>query len=228
MNKANPTEILDFGADQLPGLNTIIKTGYAWTQFLTGTQPMGSEIMTANEFDSGHGWSPMLKYTLNNLGAGMVMRLPRETLSAAGASPLERFLRLPIISNTLGRVVRVSNRGTKELVDQMKAPTEKDKAAIRFRAYHDAMKWANTGTLPKEAQDTYQFGNMVLASIRDADLWLLPADSARAGYYAQMLGQYQKKAIMETMLSPIDKALIEGDSAQKMRIMEHQRGEGSR
>jgi hypothetical protein len=38
MNKANPTEILDFGADQLPGLNPIIKTGYAWTQFLTGNQ----------------------------------------------------------------------------------------------------------------------------------------------------------------------------------------------
>ena len=105
--------LFDYAGGQLPGLNPLISTGMAWGSFLDGNQPRDKfgPIVSTTRMDEGAGWSEMAKYTANQLGAGIVVRFTPNDFYNPHETRIEKILRAPVVSNTLGRFFRVSNAG---------------------------------------------------------------------------------------------------------------------
>lgn len=135
----NGTTLLNIAGGQLPGLNPLIEIGAAWyTYGAMGRAPVdlysGSRIMTDDQAGAGEGTGELLRYTANNLGASIVVRFNKYPLDAAEPTWLEKVLRLPIISNSLGRWVKVSNRGVTESFRPITDAIEKQRAKTRLDA----------------------------------------------------------------------------------------------
>ena len=129
------SDLLNFAAGQLPGLNPFLKVGSVWGDYWSGRQPTdrGTPIIDRNRFAAGEGKEAMLKWTANQLGAGLVVRFNRDNFYDPTPTMLEKFLELPVISNTLGRFLRVSNRGLTEKARGKLKPIEKADAQRRLR-----------------------------------------------------------------------------------------------
>jgi hypothetical protein len=69
----------------------------------------------------------MARYAWNSLGGGIVTRLQADNwyMRDAKAPPMEKFLNLPIVSNSIGRWIKISDRG---LYDSVKGPIEDARA----------------------------------------------------------------------------------------------------
>jgi hypothetical protein len=103
---------------QLPGLNPVLGVGIAWSAYMmTGRTPYdpfrGTPIMSETVADAGGtaAYGRLAAHTWNTLGGGIITRLdvkqdPRDKDTVIG-----KILKLPVVSNSAGRFVRVSNRG---------------------------------------------------------------------------------------------------------------------
>ena len=112
--------IFDYAGGQLPGLNPLISVGMAWRDFATGEQPRDKfgPIVSNDRMLEGGGLEEMAKYTANQLGAGIVVRFSPNDWYNPHATRIEKILRAPIISNTVGRFLRVSNAGWAQKVQR--------------------------------------------------------------------------------------------------------------
>jgi hypothetical protein len=108
---------------------------------------------------------------------------------------LEKALRLPIISNTIGRRLRVSNKGYLEALREKAAPREHVYAVVRTQAWDDAYKLVQDGSLTTEASIRYGQGEQILSMKPSkmevgAYLAMLPEKSAADAYYAERVRDY--------------------------------------
>jgi hypothetical protein len=103
---------------QAPGLNPLFKVGMAWTMYkTTGRAPVdpfsGQQLLGDDEALIGAGDTKLWKWTWNQMGGTIITRFdnvrPDDDPTLA-----EQILRQPVISNTLGRWVKVSNKGVYE------------------------------------------------------------------------------------------------------------------
>ncbi len=194
INQEGVGSLLDYGADQLPGLNPILVLGKQWGQVLTGETPKGIGI-TPTQVEAGAAISPMMRETWNVMSGGMIYRIPREGVGDVALSPLEKALRLPIISNTIGRRLRVSNKGYLEALREKAAPREHVYAVVRTQAWDDAYKLVQDGSLTTEASIRYGRGEQILSMKPSkmevgAYLAMLPETSAADAYYAERVRDY--------------------------------------
>jgi hypothetical protein len=110
----DPRDLMNYAAGQLPGVNPIPAVAVKNAQFWMGnTNPTdrGWKIVDQTRFDAGKGGMEMAKWTANQLGAGLIVRFNRDNLYDPDPTIIEKILDMPIISNTAGRFLRVSNRG---------------------------------------------------------------------------------------------------------------------
>jgi len=211
-------ELLDFGADGLPGYNPVGTVALAWMSAARGRAPKWAGV-SQTAVDAGQWVGPMTKYTLNNLLGGMVGRFPRETIEEEFKSPLQKFLALPVIGNTLGRRVRVSDAGWRDLGRDAARPLQ-DRAKIELqRAYDAARVEARTGRLPDEAVQRYAEGAAILAGRLDDQIGYLPPDMYLAAYYAQALRRARRE--MEIQRLPADRrAAFEAPPAARRAVLD--------
>ncbi|MFH1498902.1 MAG: hypothetical protein ABII82_13880, partial [Verrucomicrobiota bacterium] len=198
-------DLLDFGADQLPGFNPIPMIAAAWLAAARGHNPPWVRI-PHTQFEAGHWVGPMTKYTLNNLLGGMIGRFSRDTMADQFKSPLQRFLELPVVGNTIGRRIRVSDKGWDDWARDQATPIADVEAEYRQRAYDDAKREARTGRLPASALDLYARGAQILAVHKDDKVPYLPRELYLPAYYAQKLRDARRQMYIEQL--PADQRIL--------------------
>ena len=203
----DPADLLDFGADQMPGFNPVGMVAAGWIAAARGHNPPWVRI-TQTQFDAGQWVGPMLKYSANNLLGGMVGRFGRDTMSDQFKSKLQRFLEAPVIGNTLGRRVRVSDKGWEDWARDVGTPIAKVEAEYRDLAYRHAKTEARTGKMPAEALALFQEGATILwvAKQNGQEITSLPREMYLPAYYAQRLKDYKRD--MEIERQPADQRVL--------------------
>ncbi len=129
--------ILNFAGGQLPGQSPILQTIFAWFAYkVQGNNPYdtfrGRKIIPQTEFDAGAGDERMLKWTWNQLGGGIITRFGDESVFDPEPGEIEKFLKLPFVSNLLGRWIKVSNRGLTDEAQGITEPIKRERAADRL------------------------------------------------------------------------------------------------
>lgn len=113
--------ITSHAGGQLPGLNPLFKIAGMWAQYALGHNPAdtqrGVNVLTDKQYAAGGGQAiaQLLKQSWNDAGGSIVHRFRNLNLEASPQSDAEKLLDVPLVSNALGRWVKVSDRG---LVDQ--------------------------------------------------------------------------------------------------------------
>jgi hypothetical protein len=125
--------MLSYAADQAPSLNPAVSIGRATIEYLGGRNPYdffkGHEIVPETEFKAG-GWTShkeMLKWISNAAGLGIIHRFRTENTSEA-ETELEKFLDKPVVSNVLGRWLKVSDYGTTEILREVEEAEQSRRA----------------------------------------------------------------------------------------------------
>jgi hypothetical protein len=124
-NPKDISSIMDYTMGSIPytGFNPVIGFGYDLSQYVTDKTVYDSwadrELFTKNEKDAG------IKYTLpkfakhewNKLGGGMLYRFPSSDRPHV-LSDLEKITKVPFAGPLMSRVVRISNRGIMDSINE--------------------------------------------------------------------------------------------------------------
>lgn len=130
-------QVASFAGGQLPTSSPLVETMGAWWAYaVDGRNPYdafrGREIVDSDRFEAGEGMGTMVQWTWNTLGGGVLKRFDEERLGEAPATTEEKLLDLPIVSNLVGRWIRVSDRGFQEQMQQAAEDVERDRARARL------------------------------------------------------------------------------------------------
>ena len=113
--------LTSFASGQLPTGNPFFKVSLAWSLYwLGGKMPYdqfyGRTVMTQQVADARdhRAVRAMGRHIWNNMGGGIIHRMKYDVLDDPDPSDLEKVLDLPIVSNLLGRWIKVSNRGIRD------------------------------------------------------------------------------------------------------------------
>jgi len=105
---------------QLPSLSPAIEVPLTTAQFLAGKNPYdsfrGRTVLTEQELKAG-GWyaaKPFLLWQFQQMGGNIFMKFYAGEKTPTEKSVGEEFLRTPIISNVVGRFVKISDYGSIE------------------------------------------------------------------------------------------------------------------
>ena len=194
--------MVQFGGQDLPGQNPLISEGVKWWRYAAlGQNPYDAfhakPALDPDVFKAGGltAAGDLAKQSLSNLGGGLVYKYRH---AAPGETPTEaeEFLSLPVVSNVLGRWVRVSNAGLTEEANRATAPVQQHEAAMRLVGEEMARKRiAGEPWAPSEQK-------------------LIENDPYLAGYVPEKLGRVMKHATspemraFEQATSPMQKAAL--------------------
>lgn len=122
------------GMDQLPGMVPVFEVAGAWMTYMSGQNPhddhLDRAVIDRDTFAQGDwaGVGDMAKWSWNKVSGGLFGRFHHQSLFDSPTAK-EAFLRQPIVDNSLGRFLKISNRG---IFDRDKR--ELDEPEIRRRA----------------------------------------------------------------------------------------------
>lgn len=153
-------QIVDYTAGQTPALTPILSVPADLTQYLAGTRvydPFRNRFLFTEDEARAGGWKArwkFLRYEFQKLGGSIFMKVdlverPRERTTA------QVILESPLISNTVGRWLRISNYGEIERLRQAADP-EKQKAAQVRESERDAVADAIADLMRGSEQDREQ------------------------------------------------------------------------
>jgi len=126
-------QLFEYGAGQLPSVNPAISTVVQTLQFLGGQNPYdyfrGREVVPATEFRAGGkaAIKEFGKHLSNQLGATLVYRFGYDQSNDI-STEIEDVLRFPGFGDTMGRFLKVSEHGTRQLLNQVAADEETRRA----------------------------------------------------------------------------------------------------
>jgi len=133
-------ELKEFAGDQFPTENPFLQVlGGLYNFYVSGLNPQDSftnspvvtqDAMLTGDDDDTQVW----KWVWNKLGGGLIHRFDRKSLNQTTTTELERRLKAPGVQNTLGRFLKVSNRGriekAREIGEPLLVDAAKDRQAI--------------------------------------------------------------------------------------------------
>lgn len=130
--------LLNYAGQDLPGANPgMMEMGKAYDYFIEGRNPYdpfrGKPVLDEDVFKAGQGGKELLKQAASNLTGGIVYR-HRPDIPGETPTSMEEFLRQPVISNIMGRWVRVSNAGLTEQDTKVTEPIDAHRAQLRLVA----------------------------------------------------------------------------------------------
>lgn len=117
MGLSDAFSLVDYTAGQTPSLSPIFDSGNALLQYFSGKNPYddfrGRYVIPQTEFNAGpeKSFPILLEYLAKQNGLGII--IPSYT-PGAGATELEKTINLPVLSNILGRWLKVSDYGVIE------------------------------------------------------------------------------------------------------------------
>lgn len=162
---------------QLPGMNPILQTVGAWWDYSQGRNPIdhhyGRPILDdATATAGGHNaTTEMGKWTWNALGGGILHRFQNVAADSPPSSQVEEFLKLPVVSNALGRWVKVSNRGIYDADKRNIQEQEQRRAEVQVAVRTLVRRWADTGLLAGAKDSAARFDSTNLArTIADTEM----------------------------------------------------------
>lgn len=127
MTGGDPTEtmtnIIDFTAGQAPGLNPMAQMIWATVEYASGRNPYDSfrqrHALNEQVFLAGgpQKHKEFAKWVANQLGAGVVYRFKPGGIQG-NKSELEKILGYPLVSNVVGRFIKVTDYGLREKINK--------------------------------------------------------------------------------------------------------------
>ena len=129
--------LTEYGAGQLPGLNSFAKVAMGWAALAAGKNPhdtfRGKDVVDKDTFEAGGlpVAAEMGKWTWNELGGGIVHRFRDPQLTDPPTENVEKFLQMPVVSNLLGRWLKVSSRGIDDQDRKLAEPVRQQRAQAR-------------------------------------------------------------------------------------------------
>lgn len=124
------TDLLSFTGGQIPSVSPTISSFSSIAQFVAGKNPYdsfrGRNVLTDDEFEAGgkYALKPFVTWQLKQLGAGVFMKGYVSQQPPATKTWTQKVIEAPLLSNIVGRWVKVSDYGqrekNKELVQGLK------------------------------------------------------------------------------------------------------------
>jgi len=114
------TDILSYTGGQIPSVTPVVESIIATGQFLAGQNPYdffrGRNVIPDEEFKAGGKYSlkPFVTWQLQNLGLGTFWKIYTSEQAPENKTWGQKVLEAPVLSNTLGRWIKISNYGQKE------------------------------------------------------------------------------------------------------------------
>lgn len=131
-------DLASFMGGQAPNVSPVITTAQATAQFLGGQNPYdsfrGRNIMSNDVYAAGgiRADKAFLGWVFNELGGGIFYRFDSSNQSPTPSGAAEKIFNLPVVSNILGRFVRVTNYGEQEQLNIIKQRQVSEEAAARL------------------------------------------------------------------------------------------------
>ena len=128
-----PSSTLKAVTGATPTITPMVDAAVAGTKFLLGENYVndftGKNVISDDEMKAGGSAyaTPALKHMSNQLGFGMVYRFKADTTTAA-AGELEKILQTPGLQNSLGKFIKIYDRGYAEKREKAGEEEEKAKA----------------------------------------------------------------------------------------------------
>ncbi|MFA7287035.1 MAG: hypothetical protein WC052_05230 [Patescibacteria group bacterium] len=123
---------------QLPGINPAVSLVGNLGTMMLGRSPYdefrGRDVLTEDQLKAGgkYAWEPYLKWQWNEIGGSVVLKFFYGEDTTYKKTPLERTLSLPVVSNVIGRFIRVTDYGEKESIMQLQKQFQSDEAVQRI------------------------------------------------------------------------------------------------
>jgi len=131
-------QILSYTGGQLPSITPVIDAVFSVSQFLAGQNPYdffrGRNVLKDDEFKAGGKYAliPYLKWQFQQLGGGTFMRFEIHEQTPTEKSLLQIGLNAPLVSNVVGRFIKVSDYGSTEKAREITDIIESERAANRI------------------------------------------------------------------------------------------------
>jgi hypothetical protein len=147
--------LTDYMAGQAPTLNPALKVAFDTVNYVTGRNPYDyyrqRNAVPETTFTAG-GWGShkaFLKYEANQLGFGIIKRFNESDMKKE-TTGLETFVNAPFISDTLGRFIQVTDRGTSESLRKVSEQVDRERAREIIAVKAAVDKKARGGSLTDE------------------------------------------------------------------------------
>ena len=128
------TNILAYAGGQAPSISPSVTAIYNVGTFLSGQNPYdffrGRNVLTDEQMTAGGAekWKPFLSYMFDNLGGATFTKLYTNETVPKNPTLSERVVALPVVSNVLGRWLKVSDYGETEKLKEITGEVDKKKA----------------------------------------------------------------------------------------------------
>ena len=123
---------------QVPGMNPLIDITRAWMTYeIAGKNPYdyprGRQIISDTAYEAGPAYArpELRRWTWNAIGGGLFAKKTPDLIDQPDPKAVEKFLRLPVISNVLGRWIKVSNAGLRDAATSLEQPILQEQAQMR-------------------------------------------------------------------------------------------------
>lgn len=129
-------QLVDFGAGQFPNMSPIFTGIGATLEYFSGRNPYdsfrGRNVIPDNKFQAGFKYSfpYFLQWLAKNQGASIIMPNYGNDF-VEDRSGIQKILDLPVLSNVLGRWIKVTSYGKTEQGKEVLAPIKQQEAAKR-------------------------------------------------------------------------------------------------
>ena len=110
-------QLFSYTGGQLPSISPVLDTAVATGQFLAGKNPYdffrGRSIVPDREFEAGgmEAFKPFALWAMQNMGANVLLNFDVVEKSPTSQSFGEKLLQLPVVSNVVGRFIKISDYG---------------------------------------------------------------------------------------------------------------------
>jgi hypothetical protein len=149
------SELMSFMGGQAPNLSPSIESIIATMQFLSGKNPYdsyrGRSVVGDEEFKAGgwYAWKPFLNWQVNQLGAGVFWKGFATMQTSDKKTWIQKVVEAPVMSNILGRWIRVTNYGQKEKNTDIITGLSQEESRRRLeerQLINDALSEYNSGS----------------------------------------------------------------------------------
>ena len=128
--------VVNYQGQDLPGQNPwITSTSEIYDYYVKGINPYddftGRPALDQTRVDAEQAGGELAKRTISNVTGGIAYRY-RPERPGEKFTTMEEFLKAPVVSNLLGRWLRVSNRGLDELYRQSTEGDVREQASLRL------------------------------------------------------------------------------------------------
>jgi hypothetical protein len=138
-------EIFSYTGGQVPSLTPSLTSTFAVTQFLAGQNPYdffrGRNVIPDTEFKAGGSYAlkPFAVWMFNQLGGGVFWRTYVSQQTPETRTWTQKIIEAPVVSNIVGRWIKVSDYGQKEINREIikEAEQEQAKESLRRRELID-------------------------------------------------------------------------------------------